>query len=88
MIEIRKEIIDIENGLSDKFENVLKNAPHTSRDISVEDWKYPYTREKAVFPLPWVKENKYWPPVKRVDNPYGDRNLICSCLPIEHFKES
>tara|TARA_Y100000588_G_scaffold354701_1_gene409208 strand:- start:404 stop:3301 length:2898 start_codon:yes stop_codon:yes gene_type:complete len=88
MIEIRKEISEVENGLVDKLENILKNAPHTSRDISTENWIYPYTREKAVFPLPWVKENKYWPPVKRVNNPYGDRNLICSCLPIENFDES
>ena len=88
MIEIRKEISEVENGLADRLENILKNAPHTSKDVSVEDWIYPYTREKAVFPLPWVKENKYWPPVKRVNNPYGDRNLICSCLPIESFNES
>ena len=74
--------------MADRLENILKNAPHTSKDVSVEDWIYPYTREKAVFPLPWVKENKYWPPVKRVNNPYGDRNLICSCLPIESFNES
>ena len=88
MIEICKEIAEVEKGSSDKLRNIFKNAPHTSRDISEENWTYPYTREKAVFPLPWVKENKYWPPVKRVNNPYGDRNLICSCQPIESFNES
>ena len=88
MIEICKEITEVEKGLSDKLQNVLKNAPHTSRDVSMENWTYPYTREKAVFPLPWVKESKYWPPVKRVNNPFGDRNLICSCQPIESFNES
>jgi len=88
MIEIRKEIIEVENGSSDKLQNILKNAPHTSRDVSADNWTYSYSREKAVFPLPWIKENKYWPPVKRVNNPYGDRNLICCCKPIENFHES
>jgi glycine dehydrogenase len=85
MIVIREEIREIEQGRAGKDDNVLKNAPHTMGDIASEEWAHPYSREKAVFPLPWVRASKYWPPVKRIDNPYGDKNLICSCQPMESY---
>ncbi len=85
MLAIREEIREIEQGRAGREDNVLKNAPHTMGDIAREDWTHPYSREKGVFPLPWVARNKYWPPVKRIDNPYGDKNLICSCQPLESY---
>ena len=88
MIQIREEIREAERGGSEPGSNLLKNAPHTAADLARPDWPYPYSREEAVFPLPWVRKNKYWPPVKRVDNPYGDRNLVCSCPPIESYAEA
>jgi len=87
MLSIRKEIADIENGSSDKKDNVIKNSPHTMFDIVSAKWEHTYTREKAVFPTEWVKKNKFWPPVKRIDNAYGDRNLVCSCNPVEDYEE-
>ncbi|HVA98538.1 MAG TPA: aminomethyl-transferring glycine dehydrogenase [Bacteroidia bacterium] len=86
MISIKKEIDEIISGKADKEDNVLKNAPHTSKSVITDDWKHPYSRNKAVFPLEWVKENKFWPSVARVDNAFGDRNLICSCPPIESYQ--
>ena len=85
MIDIRADIREIENGAMSREDNVLKNAPHTASDVTSDAWTHPYSREKAVFPLPWVRAAKYWPPVKRVNNPYGDRNLVCSCLPVENY---
>lgn len=85
MLQIREEIREIENGTADKEENVLKNAPHTAGCIISESWSYSYGREKAAFPLSWVREAKFWPTVRRVDDAYGDRNLICSCIPIEDY---
>jgi glycine dehydrogenase len=87
MIAIRQEIADIENGLADKKENVLKNAPHTADVVMAEDWTKPYSRQKAAFPLPFVKSKKFWPTVSRIDSAYGDRNLVCSCLPISEYAE-
>jgi glycine dehydrogenase len=87
MISIRKEIREIEEGKFDKSDNVLKNAPHTGKLVVSDDWKKPYSRQKAAFPLEWVRENKFWPSVGRVDNAYGDRNLVCSCAPIEAYME-
>ncbi len=87
MIGIRNEIREIEEGNSDKQENVLKHAPHTTRVVMGDEWNRPYSREKAVFPLPHLKFNKFWPSVSRVDDAYGDRNLMCSCLPIEAYAE-
>jgi glycine dehydrogenase len=85
LIEIRNEIREIQEGKAADNNNVLKNAPHTL-DIAVADrWDYPYTREKAVYPLPFVKARKFWPSVSRIDNAYGDRNLFCSCIPAEEF---
>ena len=85
MIDIRRDIQEIADGLMSAEDNALKNAPHTASDIASDEWTHPYSREKAVFPLPWVRAAKYWPPVKRVNNPYGDRNLVCSCLPVENY---
>lgn len=87
MISIRKEIQEIEDGKFDKADNVIKHAPHTCRLVVNDDWKRPYSREKAAYPLNWVRDNKFWPSVSRVDNAYGDRNLVCSCAPIEAYME-
>jgi glycine dehydrogenase len=87
MISIRKEIQEIIDGKADKANNVIKNAPHTSKLLISDKYDKPYSREKAAFPLPWVKANKFWPSVARVDNAYGDRNLVCSCAPIEAYME-
>jgi glycine dehydrogenase len=84
MIEIRKEIAEIEDGIADRENNVLKNAPHTIFDV-LGEWNHPYSRTKATQPLPYVSENKFWSSVNRVDNAYGDRNLVCSCVPIEEY---
>jgi glycine dehydrogenase len=86
MIEIRKEIDEIANGTADKDDNVLKNAPHTAKSVISSTWKHSYSREKAVYPLTWIKDAKFWPSVSRVDNAYGDRNLICACPPIESYQ--
>jgi glycine dehydrogenase len=83
MIAIREEIRAIEEGSLPRGDNPLKNAPHTAAEIADDEWAHPYSRRQAAFPLPWVAASKYWPPVKRVDNPYGDRNLVCTCAPLE-----
>ena len=85
MISIRAEIDAIANGKADRENNLLKNAPHTARQIASEKWDHAYSREQAAFPAPWTREHKFWPSVARIDNVYGDRNLFCSCLPIEEF---
>ena len=85
MIAIRKEIQDVIDGKVDAHDNVLKNAPHTMGEASTDAWTHPYSREQAVFPLPFVRANKFWPSVGRIDNPYGDRNLMCSCPPLEAY---
>ena len=85
MIQIRKEIDAVVSGRADRQDNVLKNAPHTAEAVAASEWAHPYSREEAAFPLPFVKANKFWPSVGRIDNPYGDRNLFCSCPPIETF---
>ncbi|HBH22783.1 MAG TPA: glycine dehydrogenase (aminomethyl-transferring) [Cytophagales bacterium] len=87
MLTIRTEIQEIENGEVDADQNVLKNAPHTAEVINADDWDYPYTREKAAYPLPWVRDRKFWTSVSRIDNAYGDRNLVCSCLPVSEYEE-
>ncbi|MDH5602491.1 MAG: aminomethyl-transferring glycine dehydrogenase, partial [Cyclobacteriaceae bacterium] len=84
LISIRKEVEEIEKGLADKENNVLKNAPHTMQVATSDDWQYPYSREKAVYPLESLKTNKFWPSVGRIDNAYGDRNLFCSCVPVQY----
>ncbi len=85
LIEIRNEIREVEDGQADRENNVLKHAPHTAAVITVDKWDRPYSRQKAAYPLPYVKEAKFWPTVSRIDNAYGDRNLMCSCLPIEDY---
>ena len=88
LIEIRNEIREVEEGKADKENNVLKHAPHTAAVITADSWTRPYSRQKAAYPLHFVKEAKFWPSVSRVDNAYGDRNLICSCLPMEEYEKS
>jgi len=87
MISIKKEIDMIALGELDKEDNPIKNAPHTSFNVVTSNWEHKYSREMAAFPFPYSKENKYWPTVGRVDNAYGDRNLVCSCLPIEEYEK-
>ena len=85
MIAIRTEIQAIIDGKADRKDNVLKNAPHTAGAVTSAEWKHPYSRQQAAFPLPFVRAAKHWPSVGRIDNPYGDRNLMCSCPPIEEY---
>lgn len=85
MISIRKEINEV---TSDNLNNVLKNAPHTLRMVTTDDWDFPYTRQQAAFPLEYVSDNKFWPSCRRVDEAYGDRNLICTCAPIEEYMDA
>jgi len=85
MILIRHEIAEIESGRADAKDNLLKNAPHTAESLVVPDWTHRYSREQAGFPAPWTREHKFWPPVGRIDNVYGDRHLVCTCPPIEAY---
>lgn len=85
MIAIRTEIDEIASGKADKQNNVLKNAPHTAPMVMSDSWEYPYSRQKAAYPLPYLLEQKFWSHVGRVNNPYGDRNLVCACPPIEEY---
>ena len=85
MIAIRQEIAAIEKGFADGQDNVLKNAPHTAESLIAGEWKHPYTREQAAYPAPWTKEYKFWPAVGRIDSAFGDRNFVCSCLPMEAY---
>ena len=87
MIAIRQEIEEVEKGASDKVNNPLKNAPHTTGVIISEEWNKPYSRQKAAFPLPYVMEHKFWPSVGRVNDTYGDRTLICSCPSVESYED-
>lgn len=86
MTNIWKEIIEIREGKADREDNVLHNAPHTASAVITDNWSHIYGREKAAFPLPWVVENKFWPSVGRVDNGFGDRNLVCTCAPIDDYR--
>jgi glycine dehydrogenase len=85
LIAIRGEIREIEEGRADRANNALKRAPHTVRAVTADAWDRPYTREQAAFPAPWTREHKFWPSVARIDNVYGDRNLVCTCPPVEDF---
>jgi glycine dehydrogenase len=87
MIGIYEEIRAIEEGKADKTDNALKNAPHTQHVVIADEWKHAYTRNQAAFPLPYVRENKFWPSIARVNNTYGDRNLICTCEPVSSYTE-
>ncbi len=85
MASIRREIEEVEKGIADPEDNPLKNAPHTARMVVADDWKHPYSREQAAFPAPWTFEHKFWPAVRRVDNAYGDRHLVCACPPVAEY---
>ncbi len=87
LIKIKSEIDEIKKGTFDKIDNPIKNAPHTDLELAADEWKHKYSREEAAFPAIYLKENKFWPPVARVDNVYGDKNLICSCPSMDEFKE-
>jgi glycine dehydrogenase len=87
LLNIHEEIKAIENGTADKADNALKNAPHTQFVICANDWNHQYSREAAAFPLAYVRQNKFWPSISRVNNTYGDRNLICTCEPVESYME-
>ena len=88
LLSIRQEIRDIENGVSDKTDNPLKNAPHTQHVVMADEWKHGYSRQQAAFPLYYVTRNKFWPSVARVNNTHGDRNLICICEPVSSYAEA
>jgi len=87
LIGIHEEIVRIEEGTADKADNALKHAPHTQHVICADEWDHAYSRSQAAFPLPYVKENKFWPSIGRVNNTYGDRNLICTCEPVSSYAE-
>ncbi|MCH8904784.1 MAG: aminomethyl-transferring glycine dehydrogenase [Bacteroidetes bacterium] len=88
LLEIRREIQEVQDGLADKEDNVLKNSPHTVAEVTSDKWTHNYSREKAAYPLPYLKEMKVWSAVGRVNNPYGDRNLVCSCPPVKSYSEA
>src|SRR5882672_6322457 len=88
MVSIHAEMEAIANGKMDRQNNLLKNAPHTARQIASEKWDRPYSREQAAFPAPWTRDHKFWPAVARIDNVFGDRNLFCSCPPVEEFEKN
>jgi len=85
LIRIRAEIQEIEDGRQPKTNNVLKNAPHTSQTVTASHWDRPYSREQAAYPAPWIRDNKFWPHVGRIDEAYGDRNLVCTCPPMDQY---
>ena len=88
LIQIREEIAEIESGAQDRKDNVLKNAPHPVRRVVSDNWPHGYSREQAAFPVEWVRDHKFWPSVGRVESAYGDRNLVCSCLPTDAYAEA
>ena len=85
-LRLNPEIREIEDEIADSMDNVLKNAPHTMRSVVANEWNHSYSREKAAFPAERLRTNKFWPSVSRVDDAYGDRNLMCSCIPIESYQ--
>jgi glycine dehydrogenase len=87
MKSIWNEIEEIKNGKADKEDNVLHNSPHTVRVVTANEWNHPYDRRKAAYPLNWVVENKFWPAVGRIDDGFGDRNLVCTCDPIDLYRQ-
>ena len=86
LITIRKEIAEVEDGQFPRDNNPLKHAPHTIEQIASSEWNHPYSREQAAFPQPWLRHRKFWPAVSRIDNAYGDRNLVCTCPPMESYQ--
>jgi glycine dehydrogenase len=87
MIGIREEIRAVEQGVWDAQDNPLHNAPHTAEDVLADEWNHAYSREQAAYPVASLRERKYWPPVGRIDNVYGDRHLVCSCPPVADYEE-
>ena len=87
LLSIRQEIEAVENGTADKADNPLKNAPHTQFVITADEWNHTYSRQQAAYPLYYVTLNKFWPSVSRINNTYGDRNLICTCEPVSSYME-
>jgi glycine dehydrogenase len=85
MLTIRQEVQEIEQGQLDRADNPLRNAPHTAFDVTASEWTHPYPRERAAYPLAYLREHKYWTPVNRIDNAFGDRNLVCTCPPMEEW---
>ncbi|HRN57636.1 MAG TPA: glycine dehydrogenase (aminomethyl-transferring), partial [Agriterribacter sp.] len=88
LISIYHEIKAIESGKISKTDNPLKNAPHTMHTLCADEWKHAYSRQEAAFPLSYITHNKFWPSVSRINNTYGDRNLICTCEPVESYMEA
>jgi glycine dehydrogenase len=88
MITIREEIAEVENGQAEKGNNLLSNAPHTLQMIMLEKWDKPYEKQRASLPVAGLQNIKYWPPVTHIDDAYGDRNLVCTCGPIESYVEA
>jgi Glycine cleavage system protein P (pyridoxal-binding), C-terminal domain len=88
LLSIRQEIKKIEDGTWPRDDNPLKHAPHPAERLLSDDWSHPYTRAEAAYPLPFVREKKYWPPVGRIDNAYGDRHLVCTCPPMDDYAVS
>jgi glycine dehydrogenase len=86
MMKIREEIREVETGKADRVNNLLKNAPHTVEMVTGDAWDFPYSRERAAFPVAGLREYKFWPAVARIDNAFGDRNLICACPPMEDYQ--
>jgi glycine dehydrogenase len=87
MIRIRQEIQEVIDGTADRVDNVLRNAPHTAEEVTATEWTHPYSREQAAFPLPFVRERKYWPPISRINDAHGDRHLICACPPTVEYAD-
>jgi glycine dehydrogenase len=86
LLAIREEIREVEIGVASREENVLRRAPHTLETVVADEWDRPYTRERAAFPAPGLRERKVWPTVSRIDNMFGDRNLVCSCPPMSEYE--
>jgi glycine dehydrogenase len=86
MISIRKEIAQVEAGLADKADNLLKMAPHTAAELTADEWSHPYSRTQAAYPMASLRDMKFWTTVGRVDNAFGDRNLVCTCPPMEMYE--
>jgi glycine dehydrogenase len=87
LISIREEIAAIERGEMDRENNPVKNAPHTAQEVTATEWNHPYSREVAAYPAEWTRHHKYWPPVSRIDDVYGDRHLVCSCVGMEAYED-
>ena len=87
MLQIRDEIQAVADGRADAYDNVLKGAPHTAREVTGDEWRHPYSRRAAAYPLPFVGDDKFWPPVGRIDNAHGDRNLVCACPPVAEYAD-